>query len=212
MNKLKNILFAFISSLFIISLSVILGLNFRPLYYINVIKIQALNENLSTGVIRNNYDILINYLNPFYTGKLKLDSLVMSTFGEFHFYEVKQLFNLFYILFVVTLLLGIIFFIISFHRKDFSYLKSTAFMTFLIPIVLGIPFIVDFDWSFVAFHEIAFSNDYWLFDPKIDPVINILPQWFFMEAAFLILLFMIVFAIFSYMLGRHFDKKPDTID
>lgn len=207
MVKFKNILFALISSLCIISFSVILGLNFRPLYYMNVLKIQAQNVNLSAEVIRNNYNILINYLNPFYNGKLKLDSLVMSTFGEFHFYEVKQLFNLFYILFTVAFFLGIIIFIVSLRKKELSYLKSTALLTFLIPITLGIPFIVDFDWSFVAFHEIAFSNDYWLFDPKIDPVINILPQWFFMEAAFLILIFMIVFAILSYLVGKSDEKK-----
>lgn len=207
MNKFKNILFALISSLCIISFSVILGLNFRVLYYMNIFKIHALNKNLSIEVIQNNYDILVNYLNPFYTGKLKLDSLAMSTFGEFHFYEVKQLFNLFYILFAVALLLGVIIFSISYQKKDMSYLKSTALMTFLIPIVLGIPFMIDFDWSFVAFHEIAFSNDYWLFDPKIDPIINILPQWFFMEAAFLILIFMVIFAVFSYLLGKRFSKK-----
>ena len=206
MNKLKNTFLAFISSLSIITLSVILGLNFRPLYYQNLSRIQILNEDLSGAMIKRNYDILISYLNPFYNGKLKLDGFSMSSFGEFHFYEVKLIFNLVYILFATTLLLSLVLFVIQYRKRDFQYLKTTALLTFVIPVVLGIPFILDFNKAFVAFHEIAFSNDYWIFDPRIDPVIKILPEWFFMYAAFLILFFMAVFAAVSYLLGRSLTR------
>ena len=33
-----------------------------------------------------------------------------------------------------------------------------------------------------------FSNDYWLFDERTDPVINILPDEFFLHCALLIIL------------------------
>jgi len=88
-------------------------------------------------------------------------------------------------------------------------LKIASILTFVIPVLLGIPFIVDFNKAFVAFHEIAFSNDYWLFDPRIDPVINILPEWFFMYAAFLILLIMILFAAIAFFTGRILSRKND---
>ena len=202
MEKLKNTLYGLISSLFIISAAVILGLNFRPLYYMNIPRIQILNENYSGNLIKNNYDILIDYLNPFYNGKLVLDRLPMSTFGEFHFYEVKVIFNLVYLLLGVTLILGILIFFVQWRKRDFKYLKIASILTFVIPVLLGIPFIVNFNKAFVAFHEIAFSNDYWLFDPRIDPVINILPEWFFMYAAFLILLIMILFAAIAFFAGK----------
>jgi len=209
MEKIKNTLYGLISSLFIISAAVILGLNFRPLYYMNIPRIQILNENYSGNLIKNNYDILIDYLNPFYNGKLVLDRLPMSTFGEFHFYEVKVIFNLVYLLLGATFILGIIIFLIQYRKRDFKYLKIASILTFVIPVLLGIPFIVDFNKAFVAFHEIAFSNDYWLFDPRIDPVINILPEWFFMYAAFLILLIMILFAAIAFFTGRILSRKND---
>ena len=209
MEKLKNTLYGLISSLFIISAAVILGLNFRPLYYMNIPRIQILNENYSGNLIKNNYDILIDYLNPFYNGKLVLDRLPMSTFGEFHFYEVKVIFNLVYLLLGVTLILGILIFFVQWRKRDFKYLKIASILTFVIPVLLGIPFIVNFNKAFVAFHEIAFSNDYWLFDPRIDPVINILPEWFFMYAAFLILLIMILFAAIAFFAGKFLSKKND---
>jgi integral membrane protein (TIGR01906 family) len=66
---------------------------------------------------------------------------------------------------------------------------------------------VNFSRAFVVFHEIAFSNDYWIFDPRIDPVIRILPEWFFMYAAFLILLYMVLLALLTLLLGKTFGKK-----
>lgn len=206
MNKMKDILSALINSLLIISGSVILGLNIRLLYYYNIPRIQALNENYSGTLIRSNYDILIDYLNPFYNGKLKLDQLPMSPQGEFHFYEVKVIFNLVYLLFFVTLVLSLLIFFLRRKTGDYGYLKLSALFTFIIPVILGIPFLVDFSRSFVIFHEIAFSNDYWIFDPRIDPVIRILPEWFFMYAAFLILVIMAIIATIFYVAGRRLTR------
>ena len=207
MQKFKDYLYALINSLMIISGSVILGLNIRLLYYFNIPKIQAMNEEYSGGLIRSNYDILIDYLNPFYRGKLQLDGLAMSTQGEFHFYEVKVIFDLIYILFAVTLVLSLIIYFRQRKERDLGYMKKAAILTFIIPVILGIPFIVDFSRAFVIFHEIAFSNDYWIFDPRIDPVIKILPEWFFMYAAFLILILMLLFAVFFYTIGSRRMKK-----
>ncbi len=204
MQKFKDYLYALINSLMIISGSVILGLNIRFLYYFNIPKIQAMNEEYSGGLIRSNYDILIDYLNPFYRGKLQLDGLAMSTQGEFHFYEVKVIFDLVYILFAVTLALSLLIYFRQRKEKELGYMKKAAILTFIIPVILGIPFIVDFSRAFVVFHEIAFSNDYWIFDPRIDPVIKILPEWY---AAFLILILMLPFAVLFYTIGSRSMKK-----
>lgn len=207
MQKFKDYLYALINSLMIISGSVILGLNIRLLYYFNIPKIQAMNEEYSGGLIRSNYDILIDYLNPFYRGKLQLDGLAMSSQGEFHFYEVKVIFDLIYILFAVTLVLSLLIYFRQRKERELGYMKKAAILTFIIPVILGIPFIVDFSRAFVIFHEIAFSNDYWIFDPRIDPVIKILPEWFFMYAAFLILILMLLFAVLFYTIGSRSMKK-----
>lgn len=207
MHRMKEYLYALINSLMIISGSVILGLNIRLLYYFNIPRIQALNEEYSGGLIRSNYDILIDYLNPFYRGKLQLDGLAMSPQGEFHFYEVKVIFDLIYILFAVTLILSLFIYMRQRRERELVYMKKAAILTFIIPVILGIPFIVDFSKAFVIFHEIAFSNDYWIFDPRIDPVIKILPEWFFMYAAFLILILMLLSAVLFYVIGSRSMRK-----
>lgn len=46
----------------------------------------------------------------------------------------------------------------------------------------------DFHKYFVIFHHIFFDNDLWLLDPKTDLLIRIVPQPFFMDTAFRILL------------------------
>lgn len=210
MHKTKEVLYAIINALMIISGSVLLGLNLRFLYYYNIPRIQAQNPEYSGALIKSNYDILIDYLNPFYRGKLELDGLAMSPQGEFHFYEVKVIFDLIFLLFLAALLLSLFIFIRKRKEKDYSYMKYTALLTFLIPVILGIPFLLDFSRSFVVFHEIAFSNDYWIFDPRIDPVIRILPEWFFMYAAFLILILMAVLAVLFYLMGRRGTGKPEN--
>jgi len=210
MHKVKEIAYAIINALMIISGSVLLGLNLRFLYYYNIPRIQAMNPEYSGRLIKSNYDILIDYLNPFYRGNLKLDGLAMSPQGAFHFYEVKVIFDLIFILFAVTLLLSLFIFIRKRKEKDLRYMKYTALLTFLIPVILGIPFVLDFSKSFVVFHEIAFSNDYWIFDPRIDPVIKILPEWFFMYAAFLILVLMALVAILFFLAGKYGTGKPEN--
>jgi integral membrane protein (TIGR01906 family) len=210
MHKVKETAYAIINALMIISGSVLLGLNLRFLYYYNIPRIQAMNPEYSGRLIKSNYDILIDYLNPFYRGALKLDGLAMSPQGEFHFYEVKVIFDLIFILFAVTLLLSLFIFIRKRKEKDLRYMKCTALLTFLIPVILGIPFVLDFSKSFVVFHEIAFSNDYWIFDPRIDPVIRILPEWFFMYATFLILGIMALVAFLFFLAGKYGTGKPEN--
>ena len=47
---------------------------------------------------------------------------------------------------------------------------------------------LDFGRAFVLFHALFFpGKDNWLFDPRVDQIINILPQEFFRSCAILIL-------------------------
>ena len=46
---------------------------------------------------------------------------------------------------------------------------------------------LNWDQVFVTFHKLFFSNDYWIFDPRTDPVITILPDEFFLHCAVMIL-------------------------
>ncbi|EGT3617546.1 TIGR01906 family membrane protein, partial [Clostridium perfringens] len=50
---------------------------------------------------------------------------------------------------------------------------------------------------FTLFHKVFFNNDYWIFDPKKDPIITVLPESYFLFLASFVIFLVIVFAILS---------------
>ena len=82
--------------LLIISFSVTLTLNFRPLYYADI---QNLHITELSGReekdIRSNYDALIDYNSLFNHQPLKFPTCAMSESGRIHFEEVKKIFDFF---------------------------------------------------------------------------------------------------------------------
>ena len=61
--------------------------------------------------------------------------------------------------------------------------KMKSFTTWIyfnnhFPIALMLPIVINFEKSFVIFHKLLFSNDYWVFDPEKDPIILMLPEEF----------------------------------
>jgi integral membrane protein (TIGR01906 family) len=52
---------------------------------------------------------------------------------------------------------------------------------------------MDFDRAFVTFHHLFFpGKSNWIFDPRVDEIINVLPEVFFMNCAILIVVIMFV--------------------
>ena len=43
--------------------------------------------------------------------------------------------------------------------------------------------VIDFNAVFVGFHHIFFDNDLWILDPRVDMLINIVPEGFFYDTA-----------------------------
>lgn len=61
-----------------------------------------------------------------------------------------------------------------------GFLIGTAVMAGLL--IIGVIWAVcDFDRVFTLFHEIAFTNDLWLLNPKTDMLIRLMPETFFTE-------------------------------
>ena len=93
------------------------------------------------------------------------------------------------------------------RKQSYGYLKLTAILTVSLPAVIGATVALNWDWAFVTFHELAFNNDYWLFDPATDPVINILPDAYFLHCAFMILVLVILGSIICGLTYRWIGKK-----
>ena len=79
MKHLKHILSGLILTFFLISFSVMVVLNFRPLYYFDI---GYLNISQTSGYseeeIRENYDALIDYNNFWGPDRLEFPTLAMS--------------------------------------------------------------------------------------------------------------------------------------
>jgi integral membrane protein (TIGR01906 family) len=190
---------------------VIITINFRPLYYLDV---NLLNIEQTSGYgkseILENYNTLIDYSSPFFRGDLNFPTLGASQAGLKHFEEVKNIFTSFYILAAVTLLAAVIIIIYKAKRKDYSYMPVSSLTTILLPSVLGLLMLMNFDKAFIIFHKLFFRNDLWLFDPETDPVIMILPDTFFLHCAMMIILIVILCSVCLYVI-YHFLKKHTGI-
>lgn len=208
LNKFIEIILAISISLCIISLAVKVTLNFRALYYfdINHLKLESFT-NINRDEIKENYDILINYLTNNDVSKLKFKSFPMSKPGEIHFEEVKAIFIKMNYLIYICIALTVIGLYNCFKLKSFKFLKFSSIILICLPIVLAIPFAINFDKTFTIFHKIAFSNDYWLFDPALDPVINILPEDFFLHCAIMILLIIFITSLLLFLVYVKSSKK-----
>ncbi|MDF2539685.1 MAG: hypothetical protein K0S76_2706 [Herbinix sp.] len=194
--KISDLGIGVIFTLLFISLSVVFTINFRPLYYldINVLNIEDTSGYTKEEILQN-YDALIDYSSPFYRGELSFPTFPASAAGIIHFDEVKDIFTFFYILGAVTLIAGICIMIYKHRKKDFTYLLVSSVTAIALPLIIGLLLFIDFDKAFLVFHKLFFNNDYWLFDPNTDPVINILPDTFFLHCSLLIILLVLLGSI-----------------
>ena len=208
MKKILNMIILISLAMFIISGSVILGLKCKSIYYNDISKLNISSmSGLSEDEIKLNYDYLIDYnLNDF-VGEFKLPTIKFSNDGKIHFEEVRNIFQfikkLFYISFVISLV-GIIF---NIKNRSIKFLKYSSIMTILLPIITLIPVMINFNYFFIKFHQVVFSNNYWIFDADIDPVIEILPQEVFLHIGVFILMIMLSISILLQTVYRLINKK-----
>ncbi len=204
MISFSNLFLALIGALFLICASVVLVLHLRTIYYFDIGYLKLEEETgMSRGEIRENYDALIDY-NLAYKGidKLELPSFPMSKSGEIHFAEVKRIFTAVQCLFLITGVFTVLGLIRKVPRRDFGSLKLMSIFSILIPAVLGILAVLNWEQFFVAFHHLFFNNDYWIFNPMTDPVIRILPDTFFAHCAAAVLFFLVLGSLFTGALYR----------
>ena len=147
----------------------------------------------------DNYKRIIYYVQNPFNKELVLNNLPMSNFGKIHFFEVKQIFIVLYIISIIFVSI-MIFKIITNKNNDLgkriikSFNNSVNIIA-LIFISVSIMVVIDFSKTFYFFHKIFFRNDYWIFDPVADPIINALPEEFFMIELILVISLLILFTL-----------------
>lgn len=161
---------------------------------------------LSEQEMDENYSRLIAYSLSFGSATLDLIRLPMSPEGRQHFVEVRRIFHAVIVLLLLTSALTLLFSRILKRIGSRLYLRSGAFLAMGLPALLALPLLIDFNSSFTLFHKLLFSNDYWIFDPRKDPVILYLPQSFFMKMGLSILALLLLFALLCLL--RYKFAKP----
>lgn len=173
------------TTIFLLGLAVLATIYGAWLIYPLEIKWLNLTDTviLSDQTIWNNFNHLMNYLTNPFNWVLGMPDFPSSPEGLYHFEAVKKLFHLAQVVTLGTFPVAILFF------KKFKTVSSTVsyYKLFLgmavLPIVLGLVITgIGFSTFFVVFHQVLFPGDStWLFDPNLDPVIQILPENYFLH-------------------------------
>jgi integral membrane protein (TIGR01906 family) len=204
-NNVVQTLIAISISLCILILMVKFALAFKSFYYFEVdrLNIEA-TSNMTKGEIIKNYDYTIDYLLGKEGAKFELPTLPSSLFGQVHFEEVQKIFSILDIILIIGIIVSIIGIVFLYKKRNLNFVKQASNILTFFPIIFGAIFSLNFERSFIIFHKIVFRNDYWIFDPQKDPIINILPQEFFFDIAIFIL---IINFIIAFLLRLIYHKK-----
>ncbi|MDR0356808.1 MAG: TIGR01906 family membrane protein [Clostridiales Family XIII bacterium] len=199
---------AFLLTIFLLSFAVTFTLNFRPFYYFNITRLDIpAASGLSVEEIKANYDALISYNSIFSNKPLVFPSFPMSEGGRIHFEEVKRIFASVQGLMFVAFAGCVAVCIRKLRKRRTSFLKLGAVCSLVLPLATGALIAVNWDRFFVFFHEAFFDNDFWMFNNKTDPVINILPDAFFLQCAVMILTLQVIGSAVLYFVGRRLGRR-----
>lgn len=193
-NKICSIAVAVAVFFFIITFSIGLPIYFRPFYYVHISALELDAESgFTVTEIKEAYNEVLDYLTlpgkNFGVGVMKY-----SDEGMQHFADCKILFNINAAVLAISTITLIVIAVLRRLKKIkiAKLLKLSpcfwgATAAVVIPLVLGGIMALDFDKAFVVFHKIFFAGkENWLFNPRTDEIIKVLPQQFFMNCAIFI--------------------------
>jgi len=210
MKKKLNIIFSVGFSILIIIGVIKFTVGFKELYYYDIDKLNISElSNLSEEEIRLNYDYLIDYNLSKEGADFEMPTIKSSPQGKIHFEEVRDIFQNLNKLFTICFVVSIIGLFINIKNKQIDFLNTIWKALISIPIFLALPIIINFEDSFVIFHKLMFSNDYWIFDPRIDPVITMLPEQFFFHAGLMMIVLTLISSVVIYSIYRLLRKKRE---
>lgn len=194
--------------LFLLTLAITITINFRPLYRFSIQRFDLLAiSGLDQGTLLKNFDQLMDFLNKPWITSMNLPDFPMSAAGYGHFVDVKYLFLLNYAVLLVTVIPAVAYLLYLKRNGRLWQLVRPFQWGMGVPVILGFLMAIGFDTFFVKFHELFFSNDDWLFDPATDPIINVLPEGFFMYCFILAFVLLELFFFLMVLVGRRSLRK-----
>lgn len=138
-----------------------------------------------------------------------MDSFAYSQKEIHHMEDVRSLFLLLRRLALVSMgIIGLVGYFILTKRMSGVTIWVSSFATALAIGIGAILAMNQFQAAFVRFHELLFSNELWLLDPRTDFLIQIMPQAFFVETAkWLFARILIGYGLLHALLGAVYKYK-----
>lgn len=141
--------------------------------------------DMTAKKLMHNYNQMMRYLIDPFQNHFQLDNFRSSINGRTHFADVKKLFMLNFAVFILS---GVY---VWFRRKKRAHFNKAFLYIAIVGVILVAIMAIDFDDFFIMFHKILFRNNDWLFNPALDPIIEVLPDEFFIQC------FVLFFALFE---------------
>lgn len=193
-SKPLTVLLAVLTAVILLTAAIAVPILCRPFYYAHIEPLHLCEQTgLTRDKIKTAFDEMLDYClgaEEFSTGVLR-----WSEDGKSHFTDVRALFLLdLRALAAAVIVLAIVLLVSRAAGRQPGRLLGRGFPFWAgtglaaVFMIVGALAATDFDRAFTIFHILFFpGKDNWLFDPKKDQIINILPQDFFTHCAILIL-------------------------
>lgn len=178
------------------------------------------NETTLNNLIDHTLDYTYGNKDQFQIQITLLDGRVINAFTETevkHMDDVQRLFingRILTLFNLISLVLIGSWFLINYRKFE---LKNFKIMSYTILAILGVALLllayaaIDFSTAFVIFHEIFFSNDYWILY-STDYLIIMLPEVLFFRLALRIILALIVYlSTVLFLLNKFANKKQERV-
>ena len=206
---------------YIISLLLIIGaisISFYVAIYIdNNLLIKLFNKfnvykdltiNLDLNDIKTIQNELMSYLqgkSDILNTKVHIDGILTDFYSaksKIHMSDVRNLFLLdIYVSYIAIVFTILLYNIMGKTFDDYKFkIRKAYFIILPIFLLIFLSLIIyaniDFNSFFTKFHMLFFNNDYWLFDPNEDYIIQLLPEELFFAIGKRIIIVIIIVLIF----------------
>ena len=142
-----------------------------------------------------------------------VEQQLLSEREVLHMVDVKQVFNLTFRLqeiagiFLLAMMLGAV----AVYRRTAvweisGWVQWGALIAILFVLVVGFVSLVAFGPLFNVFHQLVFTNDFWLLDPRTDYLLKLFPFGFWRDMTLLIGLATLLEGVALFLLGRRLTR------
>ena len=222
-SVLLSLILMLAGMLLIISGSIAVPILIRPLYYMQIGPLGLKNvtvqlaegaRTLTRAEIITAYNEMMDYSIGL-TGTFSTGVLSFSEEGRLHFVDVRGLFLLDLWVLIITGLLMLCWVMFKKYiplQPKRILGKGAGFWTGVLPLALfaliGIFCLIDFNKFFTAFHHVFFpGKSNWIFDPRVDQVINILPEQVFLNFMLMIVALILISCLILIISGCRKKKS-----